>query len=144
MKLEDLRPAEGARPKKKRLGRGIGSGLGKTSGKGHKGQNARAGGGVRPGFEGGQMPLQRRMPKRGFKNPGRLEYQVVNLDALDRLEEAEVTPEVLRAHRLARTDAPIKVLAGGELHRAVIVRAHAFSREAERRIVEAGGKAEVV
>jgi large subunit ribosomal protein L15 len=144
MRLEDLAPAPGSRPKKKRLGRGIGSGLGKTSGKGHKGQKARAGGGVRPGFEGGQMPLQRRLPKRGFTHVQRVAYQVVNLDDLEALAEAEVTPDVLRAHRLVRGPAPVKVLADGELTRPLVVKAHAFSREAVRKIEAAGGKAEVV
>jgi large subunit ribosomal protein L15 len=144
MRLHDLKPAPGAKSTPKRLGRGIGSGLGKTSGKGHKGQNARAGGGVRPGFEGGQMPLQRRMPKRGFTNPAKIVYEVVNLRDIDRLEEDEVTPEVLRAHRLARGGGPIKVLGEGRLSRPRTVRAHAFSQAARRLIEEAGGKAEVV
>jgi large subunit ribosomal protein L15 len=143
MRLNDLRPAPGSRHERKRVGRGIGSGLGKTSGKGHKGQNARAGGGVRPGFEGGQMPLYRRMPKRGFTNPVKVVYEVVNLKDIDRLED-EITPEVLRAHRLARGGGPIKILGEGELSRPRIVRAHAFSQAARRRIEEAGGKAEVV
>lgn len=144
MRLTDLRPAPGARAKKKRLGRGLGSGLGKTSGKGHKGQNARAGGGVRPGFEGGQMPLARRMPKRGFTHVGKVVYQVVNVGDLASLTEDEITPEVLRAHRLARSHGPIKILGDGEIHRPIVVRAHAFSRSAVQRIEAAGGKAEVV
>ena len=148
MNLHDLRPAPGARRNEKRLGQGLGSGTGKTSGKGHKGHKARTGGGVRPGFEGGQMPLTRRTPKRGFNNARfAKEYQIVNIESLDKRFEAgqEVTPDTLcKAGLIDRSDAPVKVLAKGELHRALTVRAAAFSKGADEKIKAAGGKAEVI
>lgn len=146
MKLHELRPPEGSRKAPKRVGRGIGSGLGKTSGKGHKGQKARSGGGKGPAFEGGQTPLQRRLPKRGFTNIFKQEYAVVNLSDLAALEGVtEVTPEVLKENRLIRsTRIPVKILGDGELGRAMTVKAHKFSAEAARKIEEAGGKAEVI
>ncbi len=144
MQLHDLRPAAGAKHTKKRVGRGIGSGMGKTSTRGHKGQWARAGGGVRPGFEGGQMPLQRQTPKRGFTNaPFKVEYEVVNVGSLNTLN-GEVTPEVLKAARLAHGNRPIKVLGEGNLEKAVTIKAHAFSKSALEKIAAAGGKAEVL
>ena len=146
VRTHDLKPAPGSRRPRKRVGRGIGSGHGKTAGRGHKGQRARSGGGVRPGFEGGQMPLQRRIPKRGFKNPGRREYAEVNLEALNRFEEGtEVTPELLLQSRVvrARRDG-IKVLARGELGKPLVVKAQSFSRRAVEKIEAAGGKAEVI
>lgn len=147
MKLHDLRPAAGARKERRRVGRGIGSGLGKTSGRGHKGQKARAGGGVRPGFEGGQMPLQRRLPKRGFNNaPFKTEYAEVNLSALNRFEAGTVvTPELLAQERLIKAVKDgVKILGNGELEKALTVRAQAFSKGAAEKIAAAGGKVEVI
>lgn len=146
LKLNELRPTPGARSERKRVGRGTGSGVGKTSGRGHKGQKARAGGGVRPGFEGGQMPLQRRTPKRGFKNRFRTEYAVVNIEALNGFAAGTtVTPEMLIEARLVRKlGAGVKILAGGEIDRALTVQAHQFSQAAREKIEAAGGKAEVV
>lgn len=145
MKIEDLRPAEGSRKKGKRIGRGPGSGLGKTAGKGHKGQKSRSGGGVRPGFEGGQMPLQRRLPKRGFKNPFHKEYAILNIKDLERLGLDTVTPEVLLDEGLIKSFKDgLKVLGTGELGRAVNVKAHAFSAEARKKIEAAGGTAEEI
>ncbi len=146
MRLDDLRPNPGARTAPKRLGRGIGSGLGKTSGKGHKGQNARAGGGVRPGFEGGQLPLQRRLPKRGFRNPERVVYTLLNLERLEDVPAGTVVnPEyLLREGILRRIDGRVKVLGRGELTQAITVQAHAFSQAAKEKIEALGGKAEVL
>lgn len=146
MKLHDVSPAPGARKERKRLGRGIGSGLGKTSGKGTKGQNSRAGGGVKPGFEGGQMPLQRRLPKRGFTNKFRTTYALVNVEDLNRFDAGtEVTPELLLQTRLVRQPKDgIKILGNGELTVALTVRAHKFSQSAAEKIAAAGGKAEVI
>lgn len=143
--LHELRPGQ-KRTARKRVGRGIGSGTGKTSGKGHKGQKARSGGVKGAGFEGGQMPLQRRLPARGFTNPFRVEYEIVNLTDLNRFESgSEVTPELLRETRLVRkAGAPIKVLGRGELDRSLTIRAHRFSRSALEKIEAAGGKAEVI
>jgi large subunit ribosomal protein L15 len=146
MKLHELKPAEGSRKERKRLGRGIGSGQGKTAGKGHKGQNARSGGGVRLGFEGGQTPLFRRLPKRGFTNINRKEYAVVNLDALNVFEDGtEVTPELLIETGLVRKElAGIKVLAKGSLEKKLTVKAHKFSSTAKEAIEAAGGQTEVI
>lgn len=144
MNLSDLHPPEGSRHKKKRLGRGTGSGHGKTSGKGHKGQNARAGGGVRPGFEGGQMPLQRRMPIRGFTHASKTIFNVVNLAEIAALELNEVTPDILREKNLVRRPGPVKILGDGDLKAKVTVRAQAFSHSARQKIQAAGGQAEVV
>jgi large subunit ribosomal protein L15 len=147
MKLHELAPNPGARKERKRLGRGIGSGLGKTSGKGHKGQNARAGGGVRPGFEGGQMPLTRRLPKRGFSNhPFKVTYEVVNLEALERFEAGTVvTPELLEETRVCKNATKgVKVLGTGEITKALTVRAHKVSESAKAKIEAAGGKVEVI
>jgi large subunit ribosomal protein L15 len=142
--LSNLRRPEGAHRSRKRLGRGPGSGTGKTSGKGHKGQKARTGGGVHPWFEGGQMPLQRRVPKRGFKNPFRTVYQVVNVAALEALEETDITPEVLDSYRLVDlgNGNPVKILGNGEIGRKVTVRAHAVSASAKSKIEAAGGTVE--
>lgn len=144
--MHELKPAPGARRKSRRVGRGPGSGRGKTAGRGHKGQKARAGGGVRPGFEGGQMPLSRRLPKRGFKNVFRTEYAEVNIDRLNRFEDGtEVTPELLVQTRIIRDVRDgVKVLGNGELERRLTVRAHRFSRQAVEKIEAAGGKAEVI
>lgn len=146
MKLHELQPAEGSRKERKRLGRGIGSGQGKTAGKGHKGQKARSGGGVRPGFEGGQTPLMRRLPKRGFTNISRKEFAVVNLDALNRFEEGtEVTPELLiETGVVSNEKAGIKVLAKGNVEKKLTVKAHKFSSAAKEAIEAAGGTTEVI
>jgi len=146
MNLHELKPAEGSRKERKRLGRGIGSGQGKTAGKGHKGQNARSGGGVRLGFEGGQTPLFRRLPKRGFTNINRKEYAVVNLDALNVFEDGtEVTPELLIETGLVKKElAGVKVLAKGSLNKKLTVKAHKFSSAAEEAIKAAGGQTEVI
>jgi large subunit ribosomal protein L15 len=146
MKLHELKPAEGSRKERKRLGRGIGSGQGKTAGKGHKGQNARSGGGVRLGFEGGQTPLYRRLPKRGFTNINRKEYTIVNLDALNRfVEGTEVTPELLIETGVVSSEkAGIKVLAKGTLEKKLTVKAHKFSSAAKEAIEAAGGNTEVI
>jgi len=142
MKLHDLSPARGSKSKKKRVGRGPGSGLGKTAGRGEKGQKSRSGYSRRPGFEGGQMPLVRRVPKRGFTNIFRVEYAVVNVGDLAELPVGEVTPESLAAAGLVRRGKPLKVLGGGELGRALQVRAHAFSGSARAKIEAAGGTCE--
>ena len=146
MKLHELKPSEGARHTRKRIGRGIGSGTGKTAGKGHKGQNARSGGGVRPGFEGGQNPLARRLPKRGFTNPTRKEYAVINLDVLNRFEEGTiVTPELLEANGLVKqVKEGIKVLGNGEISVKLTVKANKFSETAVKKITAAGGETEVI
>ncbi|OLN23089.1 50S ribosomal protein L15 [Domibacillus antri] len=146
MKLHELKPAEGSRKERNRVGRGTGSGNGKTSGKGHKGQNARSGGGVRPGFEGGQTPLFRRLPKRGFTNINRKEYAVVNVDTLNRFEEGtEVTPELLIENGIVKSEkAGIKILANGNVEKKLTVKAHKFSAAAKEAIEAAGGKTEVI
>ena len=146
MDLSNLSPAPGSRKSRKRLGRGPGSGLGKTSGRGHKGKGARSGGNTAPGFEGGQMPLQRRLPKRGFHNPFRRAFAVVNLGRLEAAFEsgAVVDAAALAAHGLVRAGLPVKVLGTGELSKALTVKAHAFSESAKTRIAAAGGSAEVI
>lgn len=147
MKLHNIHPNEGATATRKRLGRGVGSGLGKTSGKGHKGQNARSGGGVRPGFEGGQLPLFRRLPKRGFSNANfKTEYAVINLSDLNRFEDgAVVTPELLKEMGLVKNGLDgIKVLGNGTLEHKITVKAHKFSKRALEEIEKLGGKAEVI
>ena len=146
MKLHELKPAEGSRKVRNRVGRGIGSGNGKTAGKGHKGQNARSGGGVRPGFEGGQNPLFRRIPKRGFTNINRKEYAIVNLEALNRFEDgAEVTAALLLETGIVSNEkAGIKVLGHGTLSKKLTVKAHKFSASAKEAIENAGGTIEVI
>lgn len=146
MRLDDLKPAPGSNRKRKRVGRGDGSGHGKTSCRGHKGQGARSGGNVQPGFEGGQMPLQRRLPKRGFYNPFRVEMSVVNLSQLEKLAESdEIGPENLAAHGLiAGKNRRVKILGEGSLTRALTVKAHGFSASAKEKIEAAGGKAELI
>ena len=147
MKLHNIHPNEGATATRKRLGRGVGSGLGKTSGKGHKGQNARSGGGVRPGFEGGQLPLFRRLPKRGFSNAMfKTEYAVINLSDLNKFEEGVVvTPELLKEMGLVKNQLDgIKVLGNGTLEHKLTVKAHKFSKRALEEIEKLGGKAEVI
>ncbi|EOH95469.1 MULTISPECIES: 50S ribosomal protein L15 [Enterococcus] len=146
MKLHELKPAEGSRKVRNRVGRGTSSGNGKTSGRGQKGQNSRSGGGVRLGFEGGQTPLFRRLPKRGFTNVNRKEYAVVNLDVLNRFEDGtEVTPVVLvEAGIVSNEKAGIKVLAKGTLEKKLTVKAAKFSKAAQEAIEAAGGSIEVI
>jgi large subunit ribosomal protein L15 len=149
MRIEDLRPAKGATKKRKRLGRGPGSGSGKTSGKGNKGQNARSGGGVRPGFEGGQMPLYRRLPKRGFlPYGGKTEFAIVNLkDVAARFGAGSVVdPEsLLQARLIKKADrGGVKVLGDGDLGHALTVRAHKISESARKKVEAAGGRVEVL
>jgi len=148
MRLGELSPAIGATKESKRLGRGIGSGLGKTSGKGHKGQWARSGGGVRPGFEGGQMPLVRRIPKRGFNNHFRKVYSIVNLSVLENLEANSVVDmEMLNEKgliKLVKGSTGLKVLGNGTLSKALTVKASKFSASAKEAIEKAGGKVEQI
>ncbi len=146
MRLDELQPAEGSKFAPKRVGRGIGSGTGKTSGKGHKGQNARSGGGVRPGFEGGQMPLYRRLPKRGFKNIFAKQYVTINVEALDKLEDGcEVTAEVLKDNGIiSKTLDGVKILGRGEVTKKFNVKVAKLSASAKEKIEKAGGKAEVI
>ncbi len=147
MKLQTMKPNEGATKTRKRVGRGTGSGLGKTSGKGHKGQNARSGGGVRPGFEGGQLPLFRRLPKRGFSNARfKTKYATINLSDLNRFEDgAVITPELLKEMGLIKNGLDgIKVLGKGKLTKKLTVRAHKFSSTAQNAIESLGGKIEVM
>ena len=146
MKLHELKPAEGSRKVRNRVGRGTSSGNGKTSGRGQKGQKARSGGGVRPGFEGGQTPLFMRLPKRGFTNVNRKEYAVVNLDILNRFEDGtEVTPLTLVEAGIVKDEkSGIKVLGNGELTKKLTVKAAKFSKTAEEAIVANGGSVEVI
>ena len=146
MKLHELKPAFGSTTAPKRLGRGVGSGLGKTSGKGHKGAKARSGGGKRPGFEGGQMPLVRRLPKRGFYNPFRTEYVAINVDRLEVFEDGmTVTPvELIEYGIIKKIDDGIKIMGNGELTKKLTVQASKFTATAKEKIEAAGGKAEVI
>lgn len=146
MKLHELTPAPGSRSTRKRVGRGIGSGMGKTSTRGHKGQNSRSGGGVRPGFEGGQNPLYRRLPKRGFTNQFRKEFAIVNLSDLNKFAAGtEVTPELLLESGIVRNAWDgIKILGNGELTVQLNVKANKFSQSAVEKIQAAGGKTEVI
>ncbi len=146
-KLHNLKPAENSTHRKKRVGRGIGSGHGKTSTRGHKGQKSRRGYGELPAFfEGGQTPFIMRIPKRGFKNPNKVEYQVINVKTLEERFEAnqEITPEKLVEERLARKGCPIKILGDGELTKPLKVKAHKFSKSAEEKIKSAGGEIEIL
>jgi large subunit ribosomal protein L15 len=147
MKLHELSPNDGSTSTRKRRGRGAGSGLGKTSGRGHKGQNARSGGGVRPGFEGGQNPLYKRVPKRGFNNDRfATVFAIVNLDQLNRFEAGtEVTPELLLNEGILKNPKDgIKILGNGDLNVQLTVKAHKFSQSATEKIQAAGGKTEVI
>ncbi len=146
MDLSNLSPAKGAIKKRKRVGRGPGSGHGKTSGRGHKGAGQRAGANPAPGFEGGQMPLARRLPKHGFFNPFRVEYSIVNLADLEAQFDAGATvdPEALLQKRMVRKGRPVKILARGDLKKSISVKAHAFSGKAKDGITAAGGSAEVL
>ncbi|MDY6064896.1 MAG: 50S ribosomal protein L15 [Finegoldia sp.] len=149
MKLHDLKPAKGGAVKaKKRVGRGPGSGLGQTAGRGRDGQKSRSGGGVRPGFEGGQMPLFRRVPKRGFKNKFAKEYAIINVSDLNVFEDgAEITPELLIEkgfYKKSKAKDGVKILGDGELEKKLTVKANKFTKSAEEKITQAGGKAEVI
>jgi large subunit ribosomal protein L15 len=145
MNLSNLRAPKKANSNKKRVGRGMGSGMGKTSTRGHKGQGSRSGSSLMRGFEGGQMPLHRRLPKRGFTNIFKIEYEVVNLERLANLSESEITPEVLRkAGVINGRNALVKVLGQGELSKALTISAHKFSKSAQEKIEKAGGKVTVL
>ena len=142
LQLSNLKGPGGGRKNRKRIGRGIGSGTGKTSGKGQKGQNSRSGGGVRPWFEGGQMPLHRRLPKRGFTNIFKKYYEIVNLEQLSRCAGIEpVTPEVMKEKGLIKKLGAVKILGVGELKESLSVHAHKFSKSAQAKIEKSGGKA---
>jgi large subunit ribosomal protein L15 len=144
MNLSNIRAPKGASEKRKRVGRGMGSGMGKTSTRGHKGQRSRSGSRMMRGFEGGQNPLHRRLPKRGFANIFRTEYAIVNLERLVELGEKDVTPESLHKAGVVKRALKVKVLGDGELKSALNVRAHKFSKSAMEKIAKAGGKAEVI
>ena len=146
MRINELKPTPGTKRKRKRVGRGAGSGMGKTATRGQDGQNSRSGGGVRPGFEGGQMPLARRLPKRGFTNIFAKTYSIVNISDLNRFEDGtEVTAELLRKERLIRKlNDGLKVLGNGEITKKLTVKATKFTKSASEKIVAAGGTAEVV
>ena len=145
MRLGNIKKTPGAARSKKRLGRGAGSGTGKTSGKGHKGQKSRSGATIRPTFEGGQMPLNRRLPKKGFHNIFRVKFQPVNLNALARIERDDITlADIYEAKLASKKNAPVKILGNGEISRAVTISAHAFSKSAVQKIEAAGGKVEVI
>jgi large subunit ribosomal protein L15 len=144
MNLSNIRAPKKSSEKRKRVGRGMGSGMGKTSTRGHKGQRSRSGSRMIRGFEGGQMPLHRRMPKRGFTNIFRKEFNIVNLDRLAELGESTITPEVLRKLGVISTKHPVKILGNGELKAAITVHAHKFSKSAQEKITKAGGKFEVL
>ena len=144
MNLSNIRAPKKATANKKRVGRGMGSGMGKTSTRGHKGQRSRSGSRMMRGFEGGQMPLHRRMPKRGFTNIFRQEFNIVNLEKLVELGETTITPVVLRNAGVIKSKHPLKVLGDGELTIALTVHAHKFSKSAQEKITKAGGKFEVL
>ena len=145
MKVNELRSPEGARKKIKIVGRGTGSGHGKTSGKGHKGQLSRSGGRLRPGFEGGQMQLIRRLPKIGFTNIFKKEYQIVNLESLNIFKEGDVVgPDKLREKNLIKNSIPVKILGNGELKRKITVEAHKFSKSAAQKIQNIGGSIKLI
>src|SRR6266702_2321790 len=144
MNLSTLRPPKGATANRKRVGRGMGSGMGKTSTRGHKGQRSRSGSRMIRGFEGGQMPLHRRMPKRGFTNIFRKEFSIVNLESLAALGETTITPDVLRKAGVIKTKHPVKILGDGELSSALTVQAHKFSKSAQEKITKEGGTVEVL
>jgi large subunit ribosomal protein L15 len=144
MNLSNIHAPKKATTKRKRVGRGMGSGMGKTSTRGHKGQRSRTGSRMIRGFEGGQMPLHRRMPKRGFTNIFRKEYNIVSLERLVELGETTINPEVLRKAGVIKTKHPVKILGDGELKVAITVSAHKFSKSAQEKITKAGGKVEVL
>jgi len=144
MNLSNIRKPKKATEKRKRVGRGMGSGMGKTSTRGHKGQRSRSGSRMIRGFEGGQMPLHRRMPKRGFTNIFRKEYSIVSVERLAELGETTINPDVLRKAGVIKTKHPVKILGDGELTVALTVSAHKFSKSAQEKITKAGGKVEVL
>ncbi len=144
MNLSTVRAPKKANENKKRVGRGMGSGMGKTSTRGHKGQRSRSGSRMMRGFEGGQMPLHRRVPKRGFTNIFRQEFNIVSIERLAALGESNITPEVLKKAGVIKTNRPVKVLGDGELKTAITVFAHKFSKSAQEKITQAGGKFEVL
>ncbi len=146
MQLHELKPSKNSTKKRKRVGRGAGSGLGKTSGRGENGQNSRSGGRVRPGFEGGQMPLHRRLPKRGFTNIFSKKYAIINVDELNKFEDdTEITPEFLLENKVIKKIGDgVKVLGSGKLEKKLVVKAHKFSKSAVEKIESSGGKAEVI
>jgi large subunit ribosomal protein L15 len=144
MNLSNIHAPKKATEKRKRVGRGMGSGMGKTSTRGHKGQRSRSGSRMIRGFEGGQMPLHRRMPKRGFTNIFRKEYSIVSLERLAELGETTINPDVLRQAGVIKTKHPVKILGDGELSVALTVSAHKFSKSAQEKITKAGGKVEVL
>jgi large subunit ribosomal protein L15 len=144
MNLSNIHAPKKATTKRKRVGRGMGSGMGKTSTRGHKGQRSRTGSRMIRGFEGGQMPLHRRMPKRGFTNIFRKEYSIVSLERLAELGESTINPDVLRKAGVIKTKNPVKILGDGELKTAITVSAHKFSKSAQEKITKAGGKVEVL
>jgi large subunit ribosomal protein L15 len=144
MNLSTIRKPRKASENKKRVGRGMGSGMGKTSTRGHKGQRSRSGSRLLRGFEGGQMPLHRRLPKRGFTNIFRQEFNIVNLEKIAALGESTVNPDVLRKAGVISTDRRVKILGNGELKSAVTIQAHKFSKSAQEKITKAGGKFEVL
>jgi large subunit ribosomal protein L15 len=144
MNLSNIRAPKKASENKKRVGRGMGSGMGKTSTRGHKGQRSRSGSRMMRGFEGGQMPLHRRVPKRGFTNIFRQEYNIVNLEKLAELGESTINPDVLRKAGVISTKRRVKILGDGELKSAITVQAHKFSKSAQEKITKAGGKFEVL
>ncbi|HXY03571.1 MAG TPA: 50S ribosomal protein L15 [Terriglobales bacterium] len=144
MNLSNIRAPKKASENRKRVGRGMGSGMGKTSTRGHKGQRSRSGSRMIRGFEGGQMPLHRRIPKRGFTNIFRQQYNIINLEKLVSLDETTITPDVLRKAGLIHSKHPVKILGDGELSKALIIQAHKFSKSAQEKITKAGGKFEVL
>lgn len=146
MKLQDLKPAKGSRKRRKVIGRGPGSGHGLSATRGTKGQNARSGGGVRPGFEGGQMPLSRRIPKRGFNNFLKKQYSIVNIGVLSErfATGSEVTPGVLVDKKLVKATLPVKILGDGDIDKALHIKVHAFSKTAEEKVTKAGGTIELI
>jgi large subunit ribosomal protein L15 len=144
MNLSNVHAPRKSSEKKKRVGRGMGSGMGKTSARGHKGQRSRSGSRMMRGFEGGQMPLHRRLPKRGFTNIFRTEYSIVSLERLAGLGLSNINPDVLRENGVIKGKAPVKILGDGELTKAITVQAHKFSKSAQEKIAKAGGKFEVV
>ncbi|MEF9426715.1 MAG: 50S ribosomal protein L15 [Candidatus Mariimomonas ferrooxydans] len=145
MRLSDLSPMRGSRKRKKRVGRGPGSGHGKTSCRGHKGQKSRSGGGTRPGFEGGQMPLHRRLPKRGFRNIFKKQYAIINLKVLNEISDPVVTPEVIIEKGFIKSIKDgVKILGVGEIKKPLNIKAHAFSASAKEKILKSGGSAEII
>ena len=146
MRLDDLNASKGANKRPKRVGRGMGSGHGKTSCRGHKGQKARSGSKLRPGFEGGQMPLARRVPKRGFRNPFKKRYQIINIQKLNRFKkDSTLTPQMFQEQGIIKnTDLPVKILSTGSINKTLNIQVHAVSKQAKEKIEKAGGKVELI